>query len=90
MPVTKSAKKALRQNSERRARNSRGKALYKEAAKKFEAALTAGDAAAAAKLLPGVYSMVDTLVKKDVIHRNNAANKKAKHAAALKKVALKK
>lgn len=90
MPVTKSAKKALRQSAERHARNSRTKALYKEVAKQFEGALTAGDAAAASKLLPSVYGAVDTLAKKNVIHPNNAARKKSKHAADLKKVALKK
>ena len=90
MPVTKSAKKALRQSVERHARNTRGKALYKEVAKKFEGALASGDAAAASKLLPSVYGAVDTLAKKNVIPPNNASRKKAKAAADLKKVALSK
>ena len=90
MPVTTSAKKALRQSAQRHARNVRGKALYKEVAKKFDAALASNDASAAAKLLPLVYGAVDTLAKKNVIHHNNASRKKAKHAADLKKVALSK
>ncbi len=90
MPITKSAKKALRQSAQRHSRNSRGKALYKEVAKEFEAAVSSGSAADAKKLLSEAYSAVDTLAKKGVIHPNNASRKKARLAAAAKKVAVKK
>jgi ribosomal protein S20 len=43
MPIIKSAKKQLRQNKKRKARNDHFKALYTEARKAFEKAIKAGD-----------------------------------------------
>ena len=44
------------------------------------------DRKTAEEMLPKAYSMVDRLVKKDIIHRNNAANKKARLAKFVKEL----
>lgn len=77
MPITKSAKKALRQNIRQRTRNlvykNKMKALIKEvrnlvAEKKIEEAK---------KLLPQIYKAVDKAAKVGVIKKNTAARKKS-------------
>lgn len=89
MPITKSAKKALKQNETKHSRNRRFVALYKEVLKSFERAVKAGNVEEATKLLASVYSSVDTLVKKNIIHINNAARKKSSFAKTLKSVSVK-
>ena len=78
MPITKSAKKALRQNIRRRARNlvykKKMKALIKEArglvlGKKIEEAK---------KLLPQIYKILDKTAKVGVIKKNTASRKKSR------------
>jgi ribosomal protein S20 len=51
MPIIQSAKKQLRQNKKRKARNDNFKALYTEARKAFEKAIKAGDAKQAREIL---------------------------------------
>lgn len=87
MPVTKSAKKALRQSLTKRSRNRHFTALYREALKSFEKALKL-NVAEAGKLLSEVYSAIDTLVKKNVMHKNTAARKKSAVAKLLAKVGV--
>lgn len=63
------------------------KTSVKTAIKKFNAALAAGDAEAAEKLLPETVSVIDSAASKGILHKNNAANKKsalAKNLNALK------
>lgn len=89
MPNTSSAKKALRQNITRRSRNRHFNALYKEALKDLETVIKTGDAKKAATLLPAAYSRIDTLVKKNIIHINNAARKKSALAKRVKALSVK-
>lgn len=84
MPVTQSAIKAHRQSLTKRSRNKHFVALYKETLKKFEKAIAAG-AAEAGEILSRLQSDIDTLVKKNILHRNTAARKKSAHAKALAK-----
>ena len=71
MPITSSAKKALRQNRTRRAsNNARAKAL-KEAMKKFKKTLQAGD-------LSLVYQKLDKAAKTNIIKKNKAARLKSR------------
>lgn len=98
MPIIKSAKKQLRQNHKRKARNDFFKAAYRDARKAFEAAVKAGDKKAAAEVYfnkkdkdgknikSGLQSIIDKLVKKNIIHKNNGSRKKAKFAKALKAI----
>jgi small subunit ribosomal protein S20 len=82
MPNTKSAKKALKVSEKKRSRNRHFLALLKESVKAFEAATTAEkkDAKKINETLSMVYSRIDTLEKKNVIHKNNAARKKSAFA----------
>ena len=90
MPNTKAAKKALKVSEKKRSRNRRYSALTKETVKAFEALLASEkkDAKALALALAQVYSTVDTLEKKNIIHKNNAARKKSSYAKVLKSVTV--
>lgn len=59
------------------------KSSVKTAIKKFNAALAAGDVAAAEKLLPETVSVIDSAASKGILHKNNAANKKSSLAKSL-------
>ncbi len=84
MPTTKAATKALKVSQKKRSRNRRYLELFKEATKKFQAAVAEGNAASIAENLSLVYSRIDTLEKKNIIHKNNAARKKSAFAKSLK------
>lgn len=86
MPNTKSAKKALKVSEKKRSRNRHFLALLKESVKAFEA-VTKEEKKDAKKLneaLSLVYSRIDTLEKKNVLHKNNAARKKSSFAKIVK------
>ncbi len=72
MPRTKSAEKRLRQNVNRRLRNSAVKSRIKTAVKK---AVTAKGQEAALK---EAFSAIDRAAAKGVIHKNTAARKKSR------------
>lgn len=84
MPTTKAATKALKVSQKKRSRNRRYLELFKEATKKFEKAQTEGNTSELEKALSDVYSRIDTLEKKNILHKNNAARKKSAFAKALK------
>ena len=74
-------------NEKKNSQNKMIKTSVKTAIKKFNAALAAGDAEAAEKLLPETVSVIDSAASKGILHKNNAANKKsalAKNLNALK------
>jgi len=101
MPIIQSAKKQLRQNKKRKARNDHFKALYTEARKAFEAAIKEADSKKAREILvntkdkdgktikAGLQSIIDKLAKKNIIHKNNASRKKAKFVKMLKALEVK-
>ena len=89
MPITSSAKKALRQNETKASRNRHFNALYKETLKSFEKAIKAASVKEATALLSKLFSRVDTLVKKNVLHINNASRKKSKFSKMLKALSVK-
>jgi small subunit ribosomal protein S20 len=82
MPNTKSAKKALKVSEKKRSRNRHFSALLKESVKAFEAVIKEEkkDAQKITAALSLVYSRIDTLEKKNVLHKNNAARKKSAFA----------
>ncbi len=98
MPLIKSAKKALRQNKTKKSRNDHFRNIYRETRISFETAIKENDAKAAKEIFlntkdkdgkttkSGLQSIIDKLVKKNIIHRNNAARKKAKFVRMLKAV----
>ncbi len=78
MPITKSAKKALRQNKTRRARNIKKKQTIKELVKKAHSLVQEGKTEEAKKLLPQLYKALDKTAKTGVIKKKNASRKKSR------------
>ncbi|MFA5086989.1 MAG: 30S ribosomal protein S20 [Candidatus Paceibacterota bacterium] len=88
MPITKSAKKQLRQNPKKKVKNDLRKAEMKKLLKQALALIEEKKVADLEKLLPSIYKAIDKACKTGVIKKNNAARKKSrigKHASALKK-----
>ncbi len=85
MPITQSAKKALRQNVRRRARNLVKKEAYKKAVKAAHKFIALKKIDEAKKLLPAVYKALDKAAKTNVIARNKAARLKSRLAKLLGK-----
>lgn len=88
MPNTKAAKKALKVSEKKHSRNRHFQALLKESIKSFQALLHAEkkDQKKIEEALSLVYSRIDTLEKKNVLHKNNAARKKSAFAKIAKSV----
>lgn len=84
MPITASAKKALRQSLTRKARNLRRKNAYKDALKELSKFASAGNKKEAGKLLPKVYKTLDKAAKTNVIAKNKAARLKSKAVKLVK------
>ena len=82
----KSALKRAKQNLKRRARNRALRSTLGTAIKKYRGLLASQDAEAAQAGFVGVQKVIDKAVTKGVIHKNNAARKKARLHAALKKM----
>jgi len=85
MPITKSAKKALRQNKTRRERNIRKILSYKSSVKDFRKLVSAGKKDDAKKMLPKVYQSLDKAVKSGVIKKNKASRLKSNTTNLLNK-----
>ncbi len=73
----------MKQNAKRRARNLPVKSKMKTMFKKGLSLIKEGKAEEAAKLMPEIFSNIDTAVKKNLLHENNAARKKSRLAKAL-------
>ncbi len=86
MPVIKSAKKRMKQNVKRRARNFPVRSEMKTVMKKALQLIKDGKADEIVKYMPRVYSVIDMAVKKNIIHKNNAARKKSRIARELQKL----
>jgi small subunit ribosomal protein S20 len=84
MPITRSAKKALRQNIQRRARNLARKRLIDAAIKEYKRAAAAGDPDKAGAKLPLVYKLLDKAAKTGYLKKNAAARKKSRLAKLLR------
>ena len=80
MPITKSAKKALRQNARRRIRNLGAKKKIKTLLKKAASLASRKKAAEARSLLPEIYKALDKAAKTGLIKKNAAARKKSRFA----------
>lgn len=88
MPNTSSAKKALKQSHTKASRNRRFNALYKETLKAFQKSLVV-ESVDSMEILSKLYSRIDTLVKKNILHINNGSRKKSRFAKMLKAVSIK-
>jgi len=83
MPNIKSSAKRVQLAKERNAKNKAEKSALKTAVKKFQAAVNDGDKEAAASTYKAAVKAVDKAAGKNLIHKNNAANKKSKMASKL-------
>lgn len=83
MPITKSAKKAIRVSSRKKAVNDRRKRSMKEIIKKVEK-LSKTDKVEAGKVLSVAFATIDKAAKKGVIKKNNAARKKSRLSKLVK------
>ncbi len=77
MPITKSAKKAIRGSLRKKGYNDRKKRAMKDVIKKIEK-VSKTDKKEGLKMLPSAFSVIDKAAKSGVIKKNNAARKKAR------------
>ncbi len=77
MPITQSAKKAIRGSLRKKAINDQRKRTMKEIIKKIDK-LAKTDKAAALKMISDAFQAIDKAAQKGVIKKNNAANKKSR------------
>jgi len=78
MPITKSAKKALRGSERKRVFNLRRKRAMKDAIKEITKLISAKDKKGAEAKLPEAYKAIDKAAKRGVIKKNTAARKKSR------------
>lgn len=86
MPITSSAKKALRASKKKRVFNLRHKAQVEKVMKDFRKFITAKNKASAEKLIPSFYQSLDKAAKTGYLKANTASRLKSRAAAALKKL----
>ena len=83
MPITQSAKKALRQKKRKKAFNDRRKRLYRDAVKEFRNAVASKEFDKAKSLLPQVYKRLDKAAKSRTIKKNKASRMKSRLTESL-------
>lgn len=85
MPITKSAKKALRQNVRGKIRNLKRKNIMKSLVKQTRKLAGAEKKEEAVKLLPKLYQAIDKAAKRGIIKKNTASRKKSRLTKLLNK-----
>lgn len=83
--ITKSAKKAYRQNIKRRAVNQKRKVALKKVLKNYKKLVAAGNLDAAKTELVKVYQTLDKSAKVNLIKKNTASRLKSRMTALLNK-----
>ena len=84
MANTKSAEKAAHQAEKHRARNVALRSRMRTAVRGVSAAITGGDKDAARVSYRRAVPVIDSLVTKQIIHRNKAARHKSRLAARIR------
>ena len=87
MANIKSAKKRILVNQAKALKNQMLKSALKTIIKKFNAAVDAGDKAAASELYKLAVKKVDQAVAHGILHKNNAAHKKSEFTIKFNKMA---
>ena len=85
MPITKSAKKSLRQSLKRKKRNLTYKNKMKELTKKVRSLTAEKKIEEAKKILPQLYKTLDKSAKVGVIKKNTASRRKSRITKSLNK-----
>lgn len=83
MPITSSAKKALRQNKKRAAHNRTYRNKIKILMKKALSLAREGNKAELEKMMPVLFKALDKATKRGVIKKNTASRRKARLAKSL-------
>jgi small subunit ribosomal protein S20 len=83
MPITKSAKKAVRGSLHKKSFNNRRKGAMKESITKM-VKLAKTDKVAASSMLSKAYKAIDKAAKSGIIKKNNAARKKSRLSRIVK------
>jgi len=83
MPITKSAKKALRGSQKKRVFNLRRSREMKLKIKEVESLLKEGKKKEAETALPQAYKAIDKAIKRGIIKKNTGARKKSQLAKKL-------
>jgi small subunit ribosomal protein S20 len=81
---TKSAEKAAHQAEKHRARNVALRSRMRTAVRKVTTAIAGGDKQAAQSTYREAVPVIDSLVSKQIIHRNKAARHKSRLAARIR------
>ncbi len=89
MPITSSAKKALRASDRKAVFNLRRKRVLKSEVKNIKDLVKAGKVEDAQKSLPAAYKALDKAAKMNTITKNHAARKKSRLAKAIKTASAK-
>jgi small subunit ribosomal protein S20 len=86
MPITQSAKKAVRGSLRKKAVNDRQKRAMKEIIKKIEKSVKENktDKKEAEKMLSSAFATIDKAAKRGIIKKNNASRKKSRLAKITK------
>jgi small subunit ribosomal protein S20 len=87
MPITSSAKKALRASKHKAVFNLRRKDAISDIVKKIKKLVTAKKIKEAEAMLPTAFKTIDKACKTNLLHKNTAARKKSRLAKMLAKAA---
>lgn len=85
MPITKSAKKSLRQSIKRKKRNLIYKHKIAKLVKKIKKLSALGEKEEIKKLLPAIYKALDKAAKVKIIKKGTATRKKSRIAKAIQR-----
>ncbi len=85
MPITQSAKKALRSSKRKRGFNTAKKELLNKAVKKVKKLVSEKKNKEALALMPEVQKIIDKSVKTGLLKKNTAARKKSRIVSMIKK-----
>ncbi len=89
MPITSSAKKALRQSKKRAAENLLRKEAFKDAVKKYKKLIAAKNTTEVQTALQNVYQSLDKAAKTNVITKNKASRLKSRLSKKLAQISSK-
>ncbi|MDD2677806.1 MAG: 30S ribosomal protein S20 [Candidatus Paceibacterota bacterium] len=89
MPITRSAKRALKKNLKTRKINAQKRRLIKEEKKDYWKLVESGKKEEAQKKLSYLYKIIDKAAKVNLIKKNKASREKAILAKKLKKIQTK-
>lgn len=86
MPITKSAKKALKQNRKKRLFNTRRIRTMKSIIKESRELIRKKQKDEALKMLPQAYKAIDKAAKQGIIKKNTASRKKSRLTKAIQNI----